>query len=137
MQNQSRALPSQSITSEILPGDNKLTNMAVGVAADAITGGNTSLMIADAILAQVGKRNGPKVQGIVADALANPDRARQILSVLPVDIRADVVRQLGPIGEARGITLGSMGLGGAGIAPTFDIGMVSGYDRNDPRYRGD
>jgi hypothetical protein len=92
VQNQSRALPSQSITSEILPGDNKLATMAVGVAADAIPGGNTGLMVADAILAQVGKRNGPKVQGIVADALANPARAKEILAVLPVDVRADVLR---------------------------------------------
>ena len=137
VQSQSRALQGQSITGELAEGNNRLGSMAAGVLADAIPGGNTGLMAADAILAQVGKRNGARVQGLVAEALASPDRARQILAVLPVDVRADVVRQLGPVGEARGITLASMGLGGALAAPAMDIGNVSGYDRNDPRYRGD
>jgi len=137
VQSQSRALPSQSISGELAEGNPRLSSMAAGVVADAIPGGNTGLMAADAILSQVGKRNGVRVQGLVAEALANPQRAREILAVLPVDVRADVVRRLGPLGESRGITLASMGLGGAGVAPVMDIGTVSGYDRSDPRYRGD
>ena len=138
VQSQSRALKGQSITGELGESNDRLASLATGVAANSIPGGNLGLMAADAILSQVGKRQGARVQGLVAEAMANPARAREILQSLPVSVRQDVIRTLGAAGETR--VLAAAGYAGASVATDrepMDIGTVYGLDRNDRRYRGD
>lgn len=138
LQQQSRA-SQNSITPEATAGQNRLSRMAVGVAANAIPGGGLGVAAADTILSEVGKRQGARVQAIVAEALQDPARAAQILATLPPDVRQQVIRLVGPtLGQLRlGAAAGYGGAALTGADAPMDIGTVSGYDPSDPRYQGD
>lgn len=123
MAQQSRA-SQNSITAEATAGQNRLSQLATGVVADALPGGNVGLMAFDAILSQVGKRRGAEVQRLVAEALLDPTRAAEILSTLPVNVRDDVVRMIGP-------TLGNLRAGStAGLALASADRAAAGNDRD-------
>jgi hypothetical protein len=91
-----------SITAEATQGQNRLARLATGVAAGSIPGGDLGVMAFEEILSQVGSKRGEAVQEIVAEALLDPQRAGEILAVLPVDVRREVVRIAGPtLGNLR------------------------------------
>lgn len=109
VQGQSRASKG-SQTAEMSEGQNALARLATGVAAGSVPGGDMGVMAFEAILSEIGSKRGAAVQGLVAEALLNPQRAGEILSTLPVDVRREVVRIAGP-------TLGNLRAGAAaGIA---------------------
>lgn len=101
VQSQARANKG-SITAEATQGQNRLARLATGVAAGSIPGGDLGVMAFEEILSQVGSKRGEAVQEIVAEALLDPQRAGEILAVLPVDVRREVVRIAGPtLGNLR------------------------------------
>ena len=125
MSQQSRA-SQNSITAEAMDGQNRLAQIATGVAAGSIPGGNVGVMAFDAILSQVGKKRGEAVQRVVAEALMDPERAAEILATLPVDVRREVIRIAGP-------TLGNLRAGSiAGLAGASSQRAAADSDRDRP-----
>lgn len=113
-----------SPTAELGEGQNQLGRQVAGLAADALApGASVPLALIDTAIAQVGARQGARVQAIVREAMLDPQRAEEVLATLPVDVRQDVIRTIGP-------TLGQLRLGA--VAGYTGAANARADDRQDP-----
>jgi hypothetical protein len=132
VQREGKAIGSNTVQNVV--GAGRIQDVTGPIAAGALTGDPTSALAVSG-LNMLRRKYGQETMAIVEEAMADPVRAAEILSRLPANQRRSIVREIAPM-MAKALP-GASAAASAAAAEPLDIGTVSGYDRNDPRYRGD